>query len=180
MAKGSINKVILIGRLGADPEVRYSASGLAIATLSIATTSSTKDRQTGQWTDETEWHRVTLFDRHAETAKQYLHKGDMVYLEGRIKTDKWQDKNTGADRYTTKIIANEMQMLGGKNDSNTNFTSAPPPTDNYSASESESYSPSNTASFAPASYPPAPATPPRPASPPRSQQTENFDDDVPF
>ena len=179
MAKGSINKVILIGRLGADPEVRYSASGLAIATLSIATTSSTKDRQTGQWTDETEWHRVTLFDRHAETAKQYLHKGDMVYLEGRIKTDKWQDKNTGADRYTTKIIANEMQMLGGKNDSNTNFTSAPP-TDNYSASESESYSPSNTASFAPASYPPAPVMPPRPASPPRSQPTENFDDDVPF
>jgi len=179
MAKGSINKVILIGHLGRDPEVRYSAAGLAIATLSIATTSSTKDRQTGQWTDETEWHTVTLFDKTAETAKQYLRKGSQVYIEGRIKTEKWQDKNTGADRYTTKIIAYEMQMLGGKNEGHTNFTSAPP-TDNYSASESESYSPSNTASFAPASYPPAPTMPPRPASSPRSQPTENFDDDVPF
>lgn len=175
MGRG-VNKVILVGNLGADPEVRYTPSGLAIATLSIATTSSTKDRQTGQWTEETEWHRVTLFDKTAETAKQYLRKGSQVFIEGRIKTEKWQDKN-GVDRYTTKIIASEMQMLGGRGDSTT-FTSAPP-TDNYS-SESDNYA-SNTASFTPASYPPPPPSvmPPRPATPPRPQ-TDNFDDDVPF
>jgi single-strand DNA-binding protein len=179
MAKG-VNKVILLGHLGKDPEVRYSASGMAVANFSLATNSSTKDRQTGQWVEETEWHNITLFDKQAEVAKQYLRKGSQVYIEGRIKTEKWQDKNTGADRYTTKIIGHEIHFMGGRNESSgSNFTSAPP-TDNYSASESESYSSSNTASFAPASYPPAPATPPRPASPPRSQHTENFDDDVPF
>lgn len=174
MARG-VNKVILVGNLGKDPEVRYSASGLAVATFSVATSSVTKDRQTGQWVDETEWHLVTLFDKQAEVAKQYLHKGSQVYIEGRIKTEKWQDKN-GVDRFTTKIIAYEMQMLGGRNDSSTNFTSAPP-ADNYS--ESESYSSSNTASFAPANAPMTPAMPPRPATP-RPQHTENFDDDVPF
>lgn len=179
MARG-VNKVILLGHLGKDPEVRYSASGMAVATFSIATNSATKDRQTGQWVEETEWHLVTLFDKQAEAAKQYLRKGSQVYIEGRIKTEKWQDKN-GVERFTTKIMGYEMQFVGGRNEgSGSNFTSAPPPTDNYSASESESYSSSNTASFAPASYPPAPATPPRPASPPRSQPTENFDDDVPF
>ncbi|MEZ5672804.1 MAG: single-stranded DNA-binding protein [Thiotrichaceae bacterium] len=178
MARG-INKVILIGNLGKDPEVRYSASGLAIATFSIATTSGVKDRQTGQWTEETEWHNVTVFDKLAEIAKQYLHKGSQVYLEGRIKTEKWQDKNTGADRYTTKIIGYEMQMLGGRGESGSASTTSAPP-DHYSNSESGSYA-SSTASFAPASYPPAaPAMPQRPASPPRPQHTENFDDDVPF
>lgn len=176
MARG-INKVILVGNLGADPEVRYSPSGLAIASFSVATTSATKDRQTGQWVEETEWHRVTLFDKTAETAKQYLRKGSQVFIEGRIKTEKWQDKN-GVERYTTKIIANEMQMLGGRGESNTAFTSAPPP-ENYAA-ESESYS--NTAPFTPANYTasPTPAIPPRPVAPPRPQHTDNFDDDVPF
>jgi single-strand DNA-binding protein len=179
MAKG-VNKVILLGHLGSDPEVRYSASGLAIARFSVATNFATKDRQTGQWTEETDWHRVVFFDKQAEVAKQYLHKGSQVYIEGRLKTNKWQDKN-GVDHYSTDVIGSEIQFLGGRSESSgSNFTSAPSPTDNYSASESESYSSSNTASFAPASYPPAPATPPRPASPPRSQQTENFDDDVPF
>jgi single-strand DNA-binding protein len=179
MAKG-VNKVILLGHLGKDPEVRYSASGMAVANFSIATNSSTKDRQTGQWVEETEWHLVTLFDKQAELAKQYLRKGSQVYIEGRIKTDKWQDKS-GVERFTTKIIGNEIHFLGGRAESgSSNFTSAPP-TDNYSASESESYSSSNTASFAPASYPAAtPAMPPRPASAPRPQHTENFDDDVPF
>lgn len=177
MSKGSINKVILIGRLGSDPEVRYSASGMAVASFSVATTSSTKDRQTGQWVEETEWHRVTLFDKTAEAAKQYLRKGSQVYIEGRIKTEKWQDKN-GAERYTTKIIANEMQMLGGRGENNTSFTSAPPP-ENY-ATESESYS--NTAPFTPSNYAasPTPAMPPRPVAPPRPQPADNFDDDVPF
>jgi single-strand DNA-binding protein len=176
MARG-VNKVILVGNLGKDPEVRYSPSGLAIVTLSIATTSSTKDRQTGQWKDETEWHSVTLFDKQAEAAKQYLRKGSQVYIEGRIKTEKWQDKNTGADRYMTKIVGYEMQMLGGRGEGNTNFTSQPP-ADNYPP-ESESYS--NTASFAPASYPSSSAPmPPRPVAPARPQHTDNFDDDVPF
>lgn len=180
MAKG-VNKVILLGHLGNDPEVRYSASGMAIASLSVATGSSVKDRQTGQWTDETEWHRVTLFDKQAEVAKQYLHKGSQVYIEGRIRTEKWQDKNTGADRYTTKIIANEIQFVGGRGESGSASTTSAPPSDHHSNSESESYASSNTASFAPASYPPAtPAMPQRPASPPRPQHTENFDDDVPF
>jgi single-strand DNA-binding protein len=178
MARG-VNKVILVGHLGSDPEVRYSASGLAIAKFSVATSSSTKDRQTGQWTEETDWHRVVFFDKQAEIAKQYLHKGSQVYIEGRLKTNKWQDKN-GVDHYSTDVIGFELQMLGGRSSesSSTNFTSAPP-TDNYSASESESYSSSNTASFAPANSPVTPAMPPRPATP-RPQHTENFDDDVPF
>lgn len=176
MAKG-VNKVILIGNLGKDPEVRYSPSGLAIATLSIATTSSTKDRQTGQWVDETEWHRVVLFDKSAEFTKQYMRKGSQVYVEGRLKTNKWQDKN-GVERYTTEVIGSEVQLLGGRNESTTAFTSAPPPS--YSDSESESYS--NTAPFTPANYTPSPAAtlPPRPATPPRPQPADNFDDDVPF
>lgn len=177
MARG-VNKVILVGHLGKDPEVRYSASGMAVASLNVATASGVKDRQTGQWTEETEWHSVTLFDKLAETAKQYLRKGSQVYIEGRIKTDKWQDKNTGTDRYTTKIIAHDLQMLGGRGDSNTSFTSAPPQ-ENYAA-ESESYS--NTAPFTSTNYTtsPTPAMPPRPVASPRSQPTDSFDDDVPF
>ena len=112
MARG-INKVILIGHLGADPEVKYMPSGSAVTNLNLATTESWKDKQSGEKQERTEWHRVAMFGRLAEIAGEYLRKGSQVYIEGRIQTDKWQDKD-GNDRYTTKIIANDMQMLGGR------------------------------------------------------------------
>ncbi len=115
MARG-INKVILIGYLGNDPETRYTQQGGAITNLSVATDESYKDKNTGQIVPKTEWHRVVLFGRLAEIAKEYLKKGSKVYLEGRLQTQKWQDKATGQDRYSTGIVANELQMLDGKPD----------------------------------------------------------------
>ncbi|TCO83669.1 single-strand binding protein [Plasticicumulans lactativorans] len=112
MARG-INKVILVGNLGQDPEVRYMPSGDAIANLRIATTDSWTDKQTGQKQDRTEWHSVVLFKKLAEIAGEYLRKGSQVYIEGSLRTRKWQDKE-GKDRYTTEIVATDMQMLGGK------------------------------------------------------------------
>jgi len=109
----SVNKVILVGNLGRDPEVRYSDSGAAICNMSIATTSKWKDKATGEQREETEWHRIVLYNRLAEIAGEYLKKGRSVYIEGRLKTRKWQDKDTGADRYATEVVADQMQMLGG-------------------------------------------------------------------
>lgn len=117
MSKGSVNKVILVGRLGADPDIKNTNAGLKIANISLATTSSIKNGD--QWEDKTEWHRVVLFDKLAETVERFLKKGSQIYIEGRLQTDKWQDKE-GNDRWTTKIIANEMQMLGGKSDNGVN------------------------------------------------------------
>jgi len=111
MARG-INKVILVGNLGQDPEVRYTPAGAAVTTISVATTESWKDKD-GNKQERTEWHRVVFFSRLAEIAGEYLKKGSQVYIEGKLRTNKWQDKS-GADRYTTEIMANEMQMLGGK------------------------------------------------------------------
>jgi single-strand DNA-binding protein len=113
----SVNKVILVGNLGRDPEVRYSTDGAAICNVSIATTSSWKDKSSGEKREETEWHRVSFFGKLAEIAGEYLKKGRPVYIEGRIKTRKYQDKETGADRYSTDIVAERMQMLGGREDS---------------------------------------------------------------
>jgi single-strand DNA-binding protein len=115
MARG-INKVILIGHLGQDPEVKYMPSGSAVANVSIATTESWKDKNTGEKQDRTEWHKVVFFARLAEIVGEYLRKGSQVYVEGRLQTRKWQDKN-GHDRYSTEIIANEMQMLGSPRNS---------------------------------------------------------------
>jgi single-strand DNA-binding protein len=112
MARG-INKVILVGNLGADPETRYMPSGSAVTNLSIATSESWKDKQTGEQKDRTEWHKVAMFNRLAEIAAEYLRKGSQVYIEGKLRTRKWQDKS-GQDRWTTEIIADEMQMLGGR------------------------------------------------------------------
>jgi len=112
MARG-INKVILIGHLGADPETRYMPSGGAVTNLRLATTESWKDKNTGDQQERTEWHNVAMFGRLAEIAAEYLRKGSQVYIEGRIRTRKWQDKE-GNDRWTTEIVANEMQMLGGR------------------------------------------------------------------
>ena len=113
MSRG-INKVILVGRLGQDPDVRYTASGSAVTTISIATSESWKDRNTGQQQERTEWHRVVFFGRLAEIAGQYLKKGSQVYVEGSLRTNKYTDKN-GIERYSTDVNANELQMLGGGN-----------------------------------------------------------------
>lgn len=112
MARG-VNKVILIGNLGRDPEVRYMPSGSAVANVTLATSESWKDKQTGDQQERTEWHNVVFYGRLAEIAGEYLKKGQQVYVEGSLRTRKWQDKN-GADRYTTEIIASDMQMLGGR------------------------------------------------------------------
>ncbi len=112
MARG-INKVILVGNLGRDPEMRYTPSGSAVANLALATSESWKDKQTGENQERTEWHRVVMFNRLGEIAGEYLKKGSKVYIEGKLQTRKWQD-NSGQDRYTTEIVANEMQMLDSR------------------------------------------------------------------
>jgi len=114
MARG-VNKVIIIGNLGNDPETKYMPSGNAVTNITVATSESWKDKQTGQKQERTEWHRVCFFNRLAEVAGEYLRKGSKVYLEGSLRTRKWQDQS-GQDRYTTEIIASEMQMLDGKGD----------------------------------------------------------------
>ena len=112
MARG-VNKVILIGNLGQDPDTKYMPSGSAVTNLSIATSESFKDKETGEQQERTEWHRVAMFGRLAEIAGEYLRKGSQVYIEGRLRTRKWQDKQ-GQDRYSTEIVADQMQMLGSR------------------------------------------------------------------
>ncbi|MDX5151100.1 MAG: single-stranded DNA-binding protein [Acidiferrobacterales bacterium] len=112
MARG-VNKVILVGHLGKDPDVRYAPSGQAIANITLATSEQWKDKNTGEKQERTEWHRVVFFSRLAEIAGEYLKKGSQVYIEGRLQTRKWQDKD-GNDRWTTEIVANDMQMLGSR------------------------------------------------------------------
>lgn len=112
MARG-INKAILIGNLGNDPDIRYTSNGKAVANISLATAETWRDKESGEQQERTEWHRVVFFGRLAEIVGEYLKKGSQIYVEGRLQTNKWQDKE-GNDRYTTEIIANEMQMLGGR------------------------------------------------------------------
>lgn len=112
MARG-VNKVILIGNLGNEPEIRYTAGGAAVANISLATAESWRDKESGEQQERTEWHRIVFFGRLAEIVGEYLHKGSQIYVEGRLQTRKWQDKE-GHDRYTTEIVANEMQMLGSR------------------------------------------------------------------
>ena len=112
MARG-VNKVILVGNLGADPDTRYMPSGKAVTNIRVATSESWKDRTTGDMQERTEWHSVVMYDKLGEIAAEYLRKGSQVYIEGKIRTRKWQDKE-GKDRYTTEIIADQMQMLGGR------------------------------------------------------------------
>ncbi|WP_028357530.1 single-stranded DNA-binding protein [Brackiella oedipodis] len=129
----SVNKVILVGNLGRDPEMRYTPDGAAVCTLSIATSFNWKDRNSGENRENTEWHRVVMFRRLAEIAGQYLKKGRPVYIEGRLQTRKWQDRD-GADRWTTEIVAEQMQMLGGSRDSSADFSA--PNYDDYSSGSS--------------------------------------------
>ncbi len=155
-----LNKVTLIGNLGADPEIRYMPTGGAVANISIATTMRWKDKQTGERKENTEWHRVVFFNRLAEIAGEYLRKGSQVYIEGRLQTRKWQGQD-GQDRYTTEIVANEMHMLGSRPGGGTApLANSPTPA-----------SPQN--SPAPAQYQAPPSSPP-----PAAQ--EDFDDDIPF
>ena len=159
----SLNKVILIGNLGRDPETRFMPSGGAVCNFSIATTENWKDKQSGQKQEKTEWHNIVMFGRLAEIAQQYLRKGSQVYIEGRLQTRKWQDKNTGADRYTTEIIADQMQMLGGRGQGG-----APAGDDDYN----QEYS------AAPAQQ----AAPARQAAPAAKAPGtfDDFEDDIPF
>jgi single-strand DNA-binding protein len=153
MARG-VNKVILIGNLGKDPEVRYMPSGAAVANVSIATSEVWKDKQTGENQERTEWHNVVFFNKLAEIAGEYLRKGSQVYLEGSLRTRKWQDKN-GQDRYTTEIIVNDMQMLGSR---------------------------SGSASFEPREVRQSSEEIPtsKPLSPSQPSVPDDFDDDIPF
>jgi single-strand DNA-binding protein len=159
----SVNKVILVGNLGRDPEVRYSPDGAAICNVSIATTSSWKDKATGEKRDETEWHRVVFYNRLAEIAGEYLRKGRSVYVEGRLKTRKWQDKETGADRYSTEIVADQMQMLGGREGGGD------------AAGDASGFSQAPAPSRRPAQQP----RPAAPAAAPASNMAD-MDDDIPF
>ena len=113
MAARGVNKVIIVGNLGNDPDTRYMPSGGAVTNLSVATNESWKDKQTGEQKDRTEWHKVAMFGRLAEIAAEYLRKGSQVYIEGKLQTRKWQDRD-GNDRWTTEVRASEMQMLGGR------------------------------------------------------------------
>ena len=148
MARG-VNKAIIVGTLGQDPDVKYTASGSPVVNISVATNETWKDKQTGEAQERTEWHRIVMFGKLAEIAAQYLKKGSQAYFEGKIQTRKWQDKS-GQDRYSTEIVANEMQMLGGKQSSG------------------------STVPFDP------PAKQSTPASPPETAQVDDGFDDIPF
>ncbi len=124
MAKGSVNKVILIGNLGKDPEVRYTPNGLAVANITIATTEAWKDKTSGEAQEKTEWHRVVMYNRLAEITGEYLRKGSKVFIEGRLQTRKWQDKTSGQDRYTTEIVADTLEMLGKSNNTSSDSPAA--------------------------------------------------------
>lgn len=135
MARG-INKVILVGNLGRDPETRYTPEGAAVTNLALATSESWKDKQSGEMQERTEWHRVVMYGRLAEIAAEYLKKGAKVYIEGKLRTSKWQDKATGVDKYSTDIVAAEMQMLDGKGGS-TGGSSYNAPSSSHSSSRSQ-------------------------------------------
>ncbi len=152
MARG-VNKVILIGHLGQDPQSRAMPSGKAVVNLRLATSDQWRDKQTGENKEATEWHNVVMFDRLAEIAAEYLRKGSHVYVEGRIRTRKWQDRE-GQDRYTTEIVANEMQMLGGRGSAGGGTSPAPDRARERSAESA-----------------------PRPET---AGVAESFDDDIPF
>jgi single-strand DNA-binding protein len=157
----SVNKVILVGNLGKDPESRYMPNGDAVVNITLATTDSWKDKQTGEKKEATEWHRIVFFRKLAEIAGQYLKRGSQVYIEGSLKTRKWQDKESGQDRYTTEIVADSMQMLGSRQ----GMGEAPP-------RESGS---SSSGGSAGASRPAA-----RPATAAPASNPGDWEDDIPF
>jgi len=167
----SVNKVILIGNLGRDPEVRYAPSGSAICNVTIATSRNWKDKTSGERQEETEWHRVVFYDRLAEIAGEYLKKGRPVYVEGRLKTRKWTDKD-GVEKYTTEIVADQMQLLGGREGGGGGGGGAD---DGGYANEGAPARPAAR----PASAAARPPAAPRPA-PKSSTGFDGMDDDIPF
>lgn len=162
MASRGVNKVILIGHSGQDPETKFTASGAAVTNISLATSESWKDKQTGQQQERTEWHRVVFFNRLAEIVGEYVRKGSKLYIEGSLRTRKWQDQG-GQDRYTTEIVASEMQMLDSRGQEGGASFGGEAPRQNYS-------SPAPAQQAAPQQ---APAAAPPPAM-------DSFDDDIPF
>ena len=183
MASRGINKVIVLGNLGKDPEVRYMPSGGQVTNITVATSETWRDKDTGEQKEATEWHRIVFFNKLAEIAGQYLKKGSQVYIEGALKTRKWQGQD-GQDRYTTEIVASEMQMLGGRGGAGggqqdsggyDDYNSAPPARGG-GASAGRSAAPARPASGSRDSYG---APPPPPRAPAKSEP--NFvDDDIPF
>ncbi|WP_343626665.1 single-stranded DNA-binding protein [Roseateles puraquae] len=173
----SVNKVILIGNLGRDPEVRYNPNGGAWCTISLATTRNWKNRETGERQEETEWHRVVFNDRLAEIAGEYLKKGRPVYVEGRLKTRKWQDKE-GRDTYTTEIIADQMQLLGGREGGGGGGDDMGGG-GGYSRGGDDMGGGAPRAAARPAAPRPAPQRAPAPA-PKASTGFDDMDDDIPF
>ena len=162
----SVNKVILVGNLGKDPEVRYAPSGAAICNITLATSRNWKDKASGEKREETEWHRVVFYDKLAEIAGEYLKKGRPVYVEGRLKTRKWTDKD-GADKYTTEIIAEEMQLLGGREGGG-------------GGADDGGYNRSRDAESPRAPSRPAPSRAPAPAASKSASDFSDMDDDIPF
>lgn len=172
----SINKVILIGNLGRDPEVRYTPSGAAVCNVSVATTRNWKDKSSGDKVEETEWHRVVFYDRLAEIAGEYLKKGRPVYVEGRLKTRKWQDKD-GKDNYTTEIVAEQMQLLGGREGGSGGGYGGGQGGNPEDYSQEAPSAPSRPAARPAAAQRPAPAPAPAQKS---STGFDDMDDDIPF
>jgi single-strand DNA-binding protein len=183
----SVNKVIILGNLGRDPELRYTPSGSAVCNVSIATTRNWKSREGGERQEETEWHRVVFYDRLAEIAGEYLKKGRPVYVEGRLKTRKWQDKD-GKDNYTTEIIAESMQLLGGRDGGGDDMGGGGGGSYNRERSsggnrESAGGGSGRDAGDFDSPRAPAPRSAPRPAPAPAAKPATGFDDmddDIPF
>lgn len=177
MATKGVNKVILVGNLGNDPEVRYMPNGNAVANLSLATSESWKD-QHGQMQERTEWHRLTMYKRLAEIAGEYLVKGSQIYIEGKLQTRKWQDQQ-GQDRYTTEIIVDQMQMLGGRQGGAQNNSNFPRP--NNTGSNQAGYRPNNSnAPHGNGTANHGNSQGGNPKAPPMSEPDFDFDDDIPF
>ena len=170
MARG-INKVILVGNCGQDPETKYMPSGGAVTNISLATSESWKDKQTGEPKERTEWHRVVFFNRLGEIAGEYLKKGSQVYVEGQLRTRKWQDQG-GQDRYTTEIVGSEMQMLGGRSGGSGGMGQE------YGAPMGGGQSAPAQGGHQQAAAPSQPAAKPAQAAPAPSM--DSFDDDIPF
>jgi single-strand DNA-binding protein len=154
-----VNKAIVLGNVGNEPEVKYMSSGDAVANFSIATSEKWKDKQTGQQQEKTEWHRITAYKKLAEIIQQYVHKGSKIYIEGKLQTRKWTDQN-GVEKYTTEIIANQMQMLDSRSDGAGGAAGSQPNGNGYAGSQ-------------------APNPAPQPATP-ASPEMDSFDDDIPF
>lgn len=173
MARG-VNKVILIGNVGQDPEVKYMPSGGAVTNISVATSESWKDKNTGQMQERTEWHRVVMFNRLGEIAGEFLRKGSKVYIEGSLRTRKWQGQD-GSDRYTTEIVADQMQMLDGRGEGTgnqaggysqqDNYNQAPPQHFNQPPAGNNNQRPQNQGGYSNQTPPPS---------------MDSFDDDIPF